>query len=669
MINVCLFVVLSLFVWAQQSLPDSVKYRFERGSNDSIVFRGYSGAALFFSTKNNDSALHYVNKALSLSARNKKWLQHSTHLCYKAGFLMDAGRFAESFDCLMESFRISENTANENMDWMNDQTTFRGARLLRLAETHFRYALLMNYTQNFDQSVFHNKEAIRIGLITGGVWGPQRAAYGYMNLGITYLDLKKQDSALLFFIEAENVGKKIIKRNNNYGKIIAYKGQCEVLRGNKSKALLYFHTALQIAKNSNWTSVVFRVYNELSRLYLLENNKDSSLYYALKMHELAGEIRTFNTDELNISHAYENLFNSYKLQNQNDSAVKYSTLAISVKDVLNKGRIQNLAAFQKTLLAEQLRLQNIEKEKIAYQNKIRTFFLLAGTGVLLLLAIIFYRNNRQKHMAKIKIEKAYGELKSTQAQLIQSEKMASLGELTAGIAHEIQNPLNFVNNFSEVNKELLLELQDELGRGNVKDVKALVTDIMENEQKINHHGKRADAIVKNMLQHSRTTRGHKEPTDINALTDEYLKLAYHGLRAKDNSFGVTMRTEFDKSIGNINIVSQDIGRVILNLITNAFYAVNEKKKQVRNGYDPTVTVSTKKRQAKFEIKISDNGNGIPEKILDKIFQPFFTTKPTAQGTGLGLSLSYDIVKAHGGEIKVETKEGLGSEFVIELPLN
>ena len=266
------------------------------------------------------------------------------------------------------------------------------------------------------------------------------------------------------------------------------------------------------------------------------------------------------------------------------------------------------------------------------------------------------------------LRKSLDDLRSTQSQLIQSEKMASLGELTAGIAHEIQNPLNFVNNFSEVNGELIQELKVEAEKGNIEEVKGLANEIEFNSEKINHHGKRADAIVKGMLQHSRTSSGQKEPTDINVLADEYLRLAYHGLRAKDKSFNADIKTDFDESIGKVNIIPQDIGRVVLNLINNAFYAVDEKKKHNQNGYEPTVSVSTKNNNGKVEISVKDNGNGIPQKVLDKIFQPFFTTKPTGQGTGLGLSLSYDIVKAHGGEIEVETIENEGTEFIIQLPV-
>jgi signal transduction histidine kinase len=311
-------------------------------------------------------------------------------------------------------------------------------------------------------------------------------------------------------------------------------------------------------------------------------------------------------------------------------------------------------------------------------NKKTKYYLFGITALLTLFAITLgiairnkQRSNNRLTTKNTEIVNALEQLKQTQTQLIQSEKMASLGELTAGIAHEIQNPLNFVNNFSEVNKELLVEMKEEMDKGNLDDAKTIANDVIDNEEKIIHHGRRADTIVKGMLQHSRSSNGLKEPTDINALCDEYLRLSYHGLRAKDKSFNATMKTDFDESVGNINIIPQDIGRVILNLINNAFYVVDEKKKQ-NPDFEPVVTVSTKRLSPplgdgrKVEIKVADNGNGIPQKVLDKIFQPFFTTKPTGQGTGLGLSLSYDIVKAHGGELKVQTKENEGTEFIIVL---
>ncbi len=326
--------------------------------------------------------------------------------------------------------------------------------------------------------------------------------------------------------------------------------------------------------------------------------------------------------------------------------------------------------FARTGLALQSRVVEVEalSEKTISQEKEKQQILAVQNETL----------ETQVSERTLDLKQSLEDLKATQTQLIQSEKMASLGELTAGIAHEIQNPLNFINNFSDVNNELIDEMKNEFIANNKEVAFSIADNIKENQQKINHHGKRADAIVKGMLQHSRTSTNQKEPTDINKLADEYLRLCYHGLRAKDQFFNATMQTDFDQSIQKINIIPQDIGRVLLNLYTNAFYAVNEKKKEqfearlndeVGQGYEPAVSVSTKKVGDKVEIKVADNGNGIPQNGVDKIFQPFFTTKPTGQGTGLGLSLSYDIIKAHGGEIKVETKEGERSEFIIQLPAN
>ena len=311
-------------------------------------------------------------------------------------------------------------------------------------------------------------------------------------------------------------------------------------------------------------------------------------------------------------------------------------------------------AFQEKRIAQ----QELEKEKLAREKEIQKSELIARQKIEL---------EKQVLERTSELKQSLENLKSTQAQLIQSEKMASLGELTAGIAHEIQNPLNFVNNFSEVNTELIDELKTELATGNTQQAIEIADDIKDNEQKINHHGKRADAIVKGMLQHSRSSTGVKEPTDINALCDEYLRLAYHGLRAKDKSFNATMKTDYYETLQKVNVIPQDIGRVILNLITNAFYAVTEKKKLNIENYEPIVSVSTKKINNIIQLTVKDNGNGIPQNIIDKIFQPFFTTKPTGQGTGLGLSLSYDIVKAHGGEISV-VSTNKGTEFIILLPI-
>lgn len=341
--------------------------------------------------------------------------------------------------------------------------------------------------------------------------------------------------------------------------------------------------------------------------------------------------------------------------------------------------------------AEALR-KSLQEQKIADEKRLQQLYIMlygGGLAVMLLVMAIIYRNsirekknNRQLQeknkeilqqgeklqTANKEISTALENLKSTQAQLVHAEKMASLGELTAGIAHEIQNPLNFVNNFSEVNIELIDEMQQEIKKANVTDALEISDDIKQNLQKIVHHGSKADAIVKSMLQHSQKNTGQKEEADINALVDEFLRLSYHGMRAKDTSFNAILETHFDPGVEKINISAQEIGRVLLNLFNNAFYAVNEKKKLLNSAYEPMVQVSTARTPNGIEIKVSDNGTGIPEKVLDKIYQPFFTTKPTGEGTGLGLSLSYDIIKkGHGGELKVKTKEGEGSEFIIQLP--
>jgi two-component system NtrC family sensor kinase len=337
---------------------------------------------------------------------------------------------------------------------------------------------------------------------------------------------------------------------------------------------------------------------------------------------------------------------------------------------------ESLSAEQKNAITKSLKDADKELEIIAFKLD-RTEKVKRTTAILLEETIEELEQKRKAiEETNTALQKSLEELKAAQAQLIQSEKMASLGELTAGIAHEIQNPLNFVNNFSEVSGELIDEMEEQLDKGNTEDAKAIAGEIKMSLEKINLHGKRADGIVKSMLQHSRTSSGKKEPTDINVLADEYLRLAYHGMRAKDKTFNAAMKTDYDESIGLIKILSQDIGRVVLNLITNAFYAVTEKKKLHTEsrlpdgqGYEPTVTVSTKKVDNKIIITVKDNGTGISQKSLDKIFQPFFTTKPTGQGTGLGLSLSYDIVtKGHGGEIKVETKEGEYTSFSVILPI-
>jgi signal transduction histidine kinase len=545
---------------------------------------------------------------------------------------------------------------------------------------------------------------------------------GYVSLGGLYTRMDDKTNALLYFQKAREANKQLNNPSID-GRLLVYDGNDYEKAGRYTESIDAFKKALKIANEADSGLIVTihknlaEVYNRIdsvslafkyatitvnyakrrgdnllyaeavvpfSETYLKNKMPDSAIYYAKMGYDYAKRIGAVEVMRDNA----EALAKAYAYKKDFANAYSYHLLFVNHQDSVLNTEIRNKSAvlqYNADLEKKQAQITALHEQKKTQQN-----FLYSVLAVLLLIiitAFILLKSNRQKQKAnkllkkqKLEIEdqrdqtnKALEHLQQTQAQLIQSEKMASLGELTAGIAHEIQNPLNFVNNFSEVNKELIEEVKSQKSKLKSEEIDELLNDIAANEEKINHHGKRADAIVKGMLQHSRTSTGQKEPTDINALADEYLRLAYHGLRAKDprdsanNSFNATLKTDFDGSIGNINIIPQDIGRVILNLINNAFYVVDEKKKQQPNGYEPTVSVSTKKMNGQVAIKVKDNGNGIPQKVLDKIFQPFFTTKPTGQGTGLGLSLSYDIVKAHGGELKVETKEGEGSEFSIQLP--
>ncbi len=444
--------------------------------------------------------------------------------------------------------------------------------------------------------------------------------------------------------------------------ILMESGSLQFEFDNKETAFSYLHKCIEINTKNFDNFYGSFAYNVIAGFFKRTGQVDSSIFYAKKGLDAAQKIE-FKFGALEAAGILAEQYESTDI----NEALKYYKIAKGINDELYGAKV--VQGLQKILSEEQERLRLVEENKIAEQNRLKQYLLLTGFGVLLLIAFILYRNNIRKHRSNELLKSTLSNLKSTQAQLIQSEKMASLGELTAGIAHEIQNPLNFVNNFSEINKELIAELKTEVKNGNLEEINLLANDIEANEEKINHHGKRADSIVKGMLQHSQKGSGQKEPTDINAMAEEYLRLAYHGCLAKDVTLNASFVTDLDKSIGNVNVVQQDISRVLLNLYTNAFYAVAERQKKETGDYQPTVTLTTKRKGEFIEISVKDNGNGIPDKIKEKIFQPFFTTKPTGQGTGLGLSLSYDIIKSHGGVLKVESEEDKGSEFIIKIPLD
>jgi two-component system, NtrC family, sensor kinase len=549
----------------------------------------------------------------------------------------------------------------------------------RISSLYFDIAGIYNFLQNW-------QEELKYTLVGGkNLPDPSSPMYDYMlvqyqrNRANYFLRIDQLDSATYYGRAFSATSERVNGINYSF-QAAMLNARLNWKAGKNDLAEVYFNKANVL---SDSIKIVARKLNFYSRnvQFLLSNNRIQEAKIKTQKAWLIAQQNDNPNFKLQAATLKRQLFDKL---NQTDSAYYYLKAENEARDSIFNQSNQNI--IQALAFKEQMRSIEEEGKRAAYQTQLKQYALLGGLGVFVIVALLLYKNNLNRKKAnellqkqknevetqKQKAEGALAELKSTQSQLIQSEKMASLGELTAGIAHEIQNPLNFVNNFSEVSSELVDEMKTELATGNVQLATEISNDLKQNLEKINHHGKRAGAIVSGMLQHSRTSSGTKEPTNINALADEYLRLAYHGLRAKDKSFNSTMKTDFDETIGNINIIPQDIGRVILNLITNAFYVVNEKatlRKAQGDSYEPTVSVTTKKESNKVFISVKDNGNGIPQKIFDKIFQPFFTTKPTGQGTGLGLSLSYDIVtKTHQGEIKVTTKEGEGTEFIVVLPV-
>jgi two-component system NtrC family sensor kinase len=488
-----------------------------------------------------------------------------------------------------------------------------------------------------------------------------------MNLGIVELALGKPDSALFFSkasLELQHASN--ISRYDwlNYATMA---GACSQTN-RTDEAQQYYALAVQAARSSKNERNIIITLTGLVTHFQQRAQVDSFLYYArMACNVVDGTVYEYLRAKpaKMLSDYYENI--------NADSAIRYLKMYRAANETMNSTQVSQ--QIQMLSFEDEQRKAEIARAQKAYAQKLWIGILVVGILVLSAFLFFLFRNNRQKQRTnqqllaqKKEIEETLARLKETQSLLVQSEKMASLGELTAGIAHEIQNPLNFVNNFAEVSAELIDEMKESLAEGNPQLAATIADDIKANLEKINHHGKRADSIVKGMLQHSRSSSGQKELADINALCDEYLRLAYHGLRAKDKSFNAGMQTDFDASIPKINVVPQDLGRVVLNLITNAFYAVNERRQSAPPGYEPMVTVATKRENDSLLISVKDNGMGIPAAIREKIFQPFFTTKPAGKGTGLGLSMSYDIVtKGHGGELLVESAEGTYTKFTIILP--
>jgi two-component system, NtrC family, sensor kinase len=638
---VFLLVLLSILNTNAQNI-DSLKHALTTAKEDTNKVIILGTLSLHYTKAYPDSALPYMQEAYQLSKNLK----------FDLGIRFSLTELSDLYQQL-NNYKQSLMYDSIKLDWFK--------RLKDTANIGFALTHIGNiYSELHDlkSSLLYYHKALNI--MTEFSDTSHLILNFYAGISGIYEQNNQLDSALYY-------AKKANQLNPAYGYGLEKMAIAYSRLGNGELALEFYKKSILPALSNNAIGDLVNIYNGIAEVYMAKGNIDSAAVNAKRA-------LLYDSGSLKATGI---LVDIYESVNNKDSTLKYLKLTNALKDGIFYFEKEKLRVLENITYNEDIKAKDAEAAHIRSQNNLKLMLLLAGLLAVILIAFILVRSNRHKQKANIilqkqkqKVESTLTELKSTQAQLIQSEKMASLGELTAGIAHEIQNPLNFVNNFSEVNKEMIVEMKEEISKGNYEEVKIIADDIEANEEKINYHGKRADAIVKGMLQHSRSSTGQKESTDINTLADEFLRLAYHGLRAKDKSFNADFKTNFDDTIGKINIIPQDIGIVLLNVFNNAFYATSEKQKAEslqKNGlYKPLVSVQTKKSDHEIKIIVSDNGNGIPKNMIDKIFQPFFTTKPTGQGTGLGLSLSYDIIKAHGGEIRVQTKEGEGTEFIVTL---
>jgi len=646
--TILLFITLPGMTYAQSgSKIDSLRHELSIATHDSTRAHFMNRLSNYYRANRPDSAIFYANEALILARNINAPELEVQALALSTLVQIYIGNDSRALQLNLEAIKIAELIALKNPGLF-----VQSGRIYEMSGNYSKALEESRKAKTMADSINHNFFMVLA-----------RARMAEM-----FLFMDQLDSAIYYGHMAEDYAEK----NSGAGYFSKHAlGQIYFKKGDMERALKFLREALQSSQ------VNFLIYNSLykmAKVYQEIGEADSSAYYANKSLNTSMEGQLYKyIMEANIllSEIYEG--------SEPEKALQYSKSAFAYRDTLdNFTKNATLEAFFD--FDEQERISEIEKATASYENKVQRLWIFSIAGALLsalFVAFILFRNNKNKqkanallHEQKEEIQSTLEQLRSTQSQLIQSEKMASLGELTAGIAHEIQNPLNFVNNFSEVSGELVGELEDELNMNNPDVARQIAADLKQNLDKISHHGERASGIVQGMLQHSRKGDQSKEPTDINVLAEEYLRLAYHGLRAKDKFFNAEFNADLDANLPNINVISQDIGRVFLNLINNAFYAVSKKYKRDLNGYKPNVVISTKSTDNSVTIKIKDNGDGMPKEIKDKIFQPFFTTKPAGEGTGLGLSLSYDIItKGHGGQLQVETEEGQGTEFKITLPYN
>ncbi|TAE27350.1 MAG: histidine kinase [Cytophagales bacterium] len=645
---------------AQQSLSDSLQRRLETPLADTLRVQILDQLSRSLMYSKPLTAMQYAQQGLKLAGRTGDQRGEARILNRIGTIFRLTANYDRSLEAHLQSVEVA--TANEDSD--------------ALARTYNNLGNLYSEQKNSPKAIEYYRQTAHLASQLGNL-SLQRIARS--NIGSEYAILNRLDSALIYTQIAYQDALRLKAPDRQIELMILANIHKRMNR--HPQALLYYRQSIPMSVAVKNDRTLSQTYLEMAEVFRAVQQTDSAVRYAqksLKLAQSAAMPTTVQKAGVLLSELYEGA--------DPRRSLGYLKLASTTKDSLvNEEKVKS---FQNIEFSEKMRLDDAVRLEENYRTRITLYLLAAGLGALLLIAAILYRNNRQKQKAnrllqtqrdeiaaqRQKAEQALTELKATQAQLIQKEKLASLGELTAGIAHEIQNPLNFVNNFSEVSTELVDELGEELAKGDLDEARSLAHDLRQNLQRINQNGQRASNIVRGMLEHARASTGERQPTNLNTLAEEYLRLAYHGLRAKDKDVNVTMKTEFDTSLVPVNMVGQDMGRVLLNLFNNAFYAVRLRQKQGEAGYVPTVWVRTRSTPNGVHISVCDNGTGMPESVKAKVFQPFFTTKPTGEGTGLGLSLSYDIVtKGHGGTLEVTsvegaTCEGVGTEFVIRLPI-
>ena len=682
--------------FASEAKALGIKLNYKMGVADSYLFIAIvlnNHGKLEEALKNNNIALGLFDQLLtSEKTTSKSKIPNQKVKSYNnIGIIYSRqGNYPEALKNYQAALKISEETGNKNgiaNSYNNSgiihhyqgnypealKNYFAALRTweeigdkYNIANSYNNIAIIYERQENYPEALKNLYASLKIREELGD---KKSIAASHNNIGTVYINQGNNPEALknlsIGLKIAEEIGDKHLTAFslNNIANILSD-------QGNYSEALKNYFASLRIFEEMHDEQNIAHSYYIIGRIYIKQNKNIEASHYLNKALLLAKDIGSSE----DIENCYFNLVTLDSTQGNFKKALEHYKLFITTRDsMFNKENTKKITQqqmqfeFDKKQVADSLKFEK-EKETGALKlqkQKAFTYTGFAGVALTLLFLFFIYRGFRKQKRSNHIIEqtnqelhKVNNELKETQAQLVQQEKLASLGALTAGIAHEIKNPLNFVNNFAELNNELIDELENSRDE---EEKKVLFQTIKQNLSKINEHGKRADGIVKSMLEHSRSGTGEKQPTDINRLCDEYLNLAYHGMRANVKDFNCSMERHFAENLPKINIVQQDISRVLLNLINNAFYAIKDKP-------GATLTLTTLATAHSVIIKIKDNGTGIPESVKQRIFEPFFTTKPTGTGTGLGLSLSFDIVKAHGGKIEVVSEEGKGTKFIITLPV-